>query len=97
MGWYSRLASGQLRDDEVDGVADGVNTAVGEREEPEVVLVLEDLDQLHEVERVEPQILEAGLPRDGVRVGAELRHDGRDARFDVLPDRGLDGEGDAHS
>src|SRR3954454_7596917 len=79
------------RDDEVDRVADRLDLGDVVALELDAVLVLDDLRELGEVERVDVELLERGLARDRGLVHAELGQRVEDGLLD-----GLGGDGGGH-
>ena len=67
---------------QVDGVADGLDLADVVALELDAELVLDDLRELGEVERVDVEVLERRVARDVGRVGAELREGVEDDLLD---------------
>ena len=78
----SRHAS--ARADQVDGVADGLEVLHVVALDLDAVLVLDDLRQLDEVERVHVERLEGRLAVDLARLGAERDERRGDALLDFL-------------
>src|SRR3954451_5507671 len=77
-----RLLRARPLGDEVDGVADGLHLGHVLALDLDAVLLLDDLAEFDEVERVDVEGLEGRLEGDVVRLGAELLERLEDARLD---------------
>src|SRR5215218_2809668 len=80
----SWVGSSGARHHELDRVADRLEVLHVVALELDAVVVLDDLSQLDEVERVDVELLERRLARDLLDVGAEARERLDDARLDGL-------------